>query len=405
MSTVEENRAGVPWIPALAAVSLSQIASAYLTRLIPVLAPLLTVEYGVSDTWVGYLAALTMMGSILFLVIGGPLIRRLGPLRTLQLGLVASAIALVLLGVPVVAALVPAAFLLGIGYGPSTPAGNEVLQQYAPPAHRSLMFSVKQAAVPAGGIVAGLVLPPVVESYGLYGALAFSCLVVMATFISVQPMRATVDRVRDGSVGIGPRELLAFSNISDPLRTLFTDRRILSVCLVGMCLAMGQGVWFSFLVAYSVFDLDLTFAQAGLLLAIMQASGVVGRVVIGSLADRLGSSRRLLQILSVASALTSLALALTSPAWDFTVLCGLALTAGVTVSSWNGVQLAEIASLAPAGKVAVTSAGATIVTFIGYVAAPLLFSLLLGTTGRYDIAFAVTGIASLGALLGLRRVR
>lgn len=401
---MEADRQQVRWIPTFIVILLSQIASAYLNRLIPVLAPVLIAEYGADETWIGYLAALNIVGSILFLSIGAPLIRRLGPLWAVQFGLGIGAFALLALIAPVAVTLAVASLLIGFGYGPSTPAGNEVLQQYAPAAHRSLIFSIKQAGVPAGGIAAGLVLPPLTASFGWNGALVFSGIVALAAFVSVQLVRSSGDSVRNSFVAVGPRDLLAMSNITAPLRAIVREHGMFSVCLGGACLAVGQGVWLSFLVVYGVGGLGLTFTQAGLLLAIMQASGVFGRMLLGLLADRLGSARRLLRVIAAASALTSLVLALTSPDWNFVLLCVLVAVGGVTVSSWNGVQLAEVAKRAPQGEVAVVSAGATILIFAGYTVGPVLFSLIMTATGSYDIAFALTGLVPLGALLALRDV-
>ena len=61
--------------------------------------------------------------------------------------------------------------------------------------------------------------------------------------------------------------------------------------------------------------------------------------------------------------------------------------AGICVSSWNGVQLSEIARACPAHLVREASAGATLIIFLCYVAALSVFALLLMLTGRFDIGF------------------
>ena len=71
------------------------------------------------------------------------------------------------------------------------------------------------------------------------------------------------------------------------------------------------------------------------------------------------------------------------------------------MSSWNGIQLAEIAREAPKGKVAETTSGATLVHFIGYVAGPALFGLSLAASRSYATAFMVTAALSLIPSLAL----
>ena len=79
--------------------------------------------------------------------------------------------------------------------------------------------------------------------------------------------------------------------------------------------------------------------------------------------------------------------------------------AGVTVTSWNGVQLAEIARLAPRTAVAEALSGSTIVIFVGYVLGPALFAMLVGFTSyRYGFLFvALVALLAALPLHGLRR--
>jgi hypothetical protein len=73
----------------------------------------------------------------------------------------------------------------------------------------------------------------------------------------------------------------------------------------------------------------------------------------------------------------------------------------VTVSSWNGVHLAEVARHSPQGRVGETTAGATLITFIGYVVGPAGFGLALGALGGYPAAFLGVAAVSLVAFAGL----
>jgi MFS family permease len=92
---------------------------------------------------------------------------------------------------------------------------------------------------------------------------------------------------------------------------------------------------------------------------------------------------------------------MTTPQWSPFALTLLSAIAGVTMSSWNGIQLAEIAREAPKGKVAETTSGATLVVFIGYVAGPALFGLSLAVSGSYRNAFLLTALLSLMPTLAL----
>jgi MFS family permease len=378
-----------------------QATAAFLSRVIPTLAPAFTASYGWSETAVGYLAGLGTAGSIAFLVAGTPLIRRVGPVRALQAGLVLSALGTLLLAWPSLAAAALASVLIGIGYGPSSPAGSDVLQRFAPPAHRNLVFSIKQAGVPAGGVLAGILLPFVLERGGWAWTLAAVVAVACATMAAVQPLRARTDAWRDPAQSLKPAAIFALRNLTLPLSVLRTTPGLARLGLVGACLAVGQGAWFAFLITYLVLRLGLSLPAAGLVFAVMQGVGIPGRIALGWLADRLGSGRAVLAVTAAASAATTFALAATTPAWPPAALVALAGVAGVTVSSWNGLQVAEIARHAPPGLVGEAAAGATLLVFLGYVLGPALFAALVAATGRFDLAFAAAALVTLLALPGL----
>jgi len=113
------------WIGPLLGTLALQTTAAFLGRLIPTLAPAFSSEFGWSQTAVGYLAGIGTLGSIVFLLAGNPLIRRVGPIRTLQYGLALGGIGAVLLTWPTLVVAAVASFLIGLGYGPSAPAGSE----------------------------------------------------------------------------------------------------------------------------------------------------------------------------------------------------------------------------------------------------------------------------------------
>ncbi len=401
-ATADQSR---DWLRPLIATLLVQIASAFLSRLVPTIAPVLHDERGMSESLIGYLSGFATIGSIAFLLAGGPMMRRFGPIRSLQLGLIASAVGIVLIALPSSAILFVGMLLVGLGYGPSSPAGTEVLQRYAPPRHRSLIFSIKQAGVPVGGVLAGLILPALVGWFGWHSCLIFAALVVAACILSVQPMRASIDAGRDRTQHMALSAFLSWSNIMQPLRTVFAVPQIARIGMTGATLAISQGAWFAFLVTFLVAEVDLSLAQAGLLFAIMQATGVPGRIVLGYIADRAGSGRVTLIIVGIASCLTSLALAFMGPGTPFPLMALFFGLAGMTISSWNGVQLAEIARLSPRESLQDTSSGATVLIFIGYVVGPAGFALLNQLSGSFKPGLATIALLALGGSLVLARTR
>jgi MFS family permease len=383
------------WITALIAMVLVQMATAFMTRVTPTIAPAMARDMQWSDAIIGYLASVTTVGSIAFLVMGAPLLRRLGSVRALQAGLCLSVLGLVFLLPSFWPAAAFGSFLIGLGYGPSSPAGNDVLHRLAPARHRSMIFSIKQAGVPAGGIIAGLALPPIAEAYGWRMSLLFAAVLVVLTIATVQPMRRALDAGRARKQSLAFATFLSPANLLEPLRALRTSSSLTRLAVTGACLAVGQGIWFAYLITFAVSELSYDLRSAGLAFAVMQATGVFGRVLLGGLADRVHSASRLLGYVGIASGLTSLVMVFATPQWPLWAFMALSAVGGVTVSSWNGVQMSEVARRAAHGLVREASSGATIVIFLGYVFGPLAFATLVAATGRFDLGFLVAALAGL----------
>ena len=73
------------------------------------------------------------------------------------------------------------------------------------------------------------------------------------------------------------------------------------------------------------------------------------------------------------------------------------------------LAVAEVARLAPAGKVADATAGSTIFIFLGYVAGPSIFATLVSLTGSWTLPQTLVAaqllLASALVGLGLRKPR
>ncbi len=75
-----------PWVQALGATLLMQTSASFMGQAVPTVGPLLTRATGLAPERIGNLASLNYLGTVLFLAFGGPVLARLGPVRTLQLG-------------------------------------------------------------------------------------------------------------------------------------------------------------------------------------------------------------------------------------------------------------------------------------------------------------------------------
>jgi MFS family permease len=394
---------GEGWVGPVVMAVASQTAVALLTRVVPTLAPVLMAALAVGPSFIGALATATSIGSILFYLAGMPLIRRAGSIRTLQLGMIAAALGTGLLMAASPLVLVCGAVLIGIGYAPSTPAGSDLLQRLAPKQHRTLIFSIKQAGVPLGGMMAALMLPALV-AIDLRLAIAAAIALTLVVTLLMQPLRGQLDKDRDRAQPLDVRTFLSPGNLRAPIAVLSLSPQLPPVVFASFCLAASQGATFTFLVTFLVTEIGFDLAAAGVMFSIVQATSMFGRLLLGIVADRLGSAAGTLAVITLASALTTLAFALVTPAWSYAVVALLAAVCGITVASWNGLALAEVAAVVPLGRVAQATSGATLLIFLGYVVGPLGFSAVLAAAHSYALAFASLSVLSaIGALVLLIR--
>jgi len=382
------------WVAAIAVIVVLQTVTAVQSRLVPVISPAFMAEFGWDESWVGYLSAAGVVGSVFMITAGIGLIYRMGGVFALQVALAIGAAALVLFVVPALSVALLAGALIGLANGVANPAGSEVLQRLTPTAHRNLMFSVKQAGVPLGGVIAGLAIPLMVEAFGWRTALVVSAVSCLAVVALTLPFRSRIDPPRDPMAAV---RLVSFrlSHVLEPMRSLSRVPGLWRVSWVGCLLAFPQAVWVTFVATFLVVALGLSLSVAGLVYAVMQATSMIGRVVMGWFADRVASSTTTLRLASVASALCTITLGFVTPAWPLWALILLAAVAGISVSGWNGVQVAEVARRSPPGMIAETAAGSVILIYASNMLGPVFIAAFVAMTGRFDLAFMISGALTL----------
>lgn len=391
-----------PWVAALGATLLMQSVASFMTQTLPVVAPMITASAGLAPERIGNFSSLVAFGTVLFLLLGGPFLARLGPVRTLQAGAVICALAMLAAGMGSIAALGLASLLLGIGYGPSPPAGSRILAATAPKDHRTLIFSVKQAGAPLGGALAGLVSAPVAAAAGWPVALLVAVVTALASAALIQPLRPALDAEREPERRVGLRDVLSPHSIAAPIAALRADPLLPRLTALSVSFAVCQGCLFSFTVTWLVETRGMGLVQAGSVFAVMQVAGVVARIFLGWLADRTGNATRNLVLQAFVAAASVAALALLpegAGGWALMALCALA---GFVGASWNGISLAEVARVAPPDRVSDVTSGTTLFIFLGYVAGPSVFSMLVTISGGWVLPLMVIAaqLALVAALVG-----
>ncbi len=362
---------------------------------VPVLAPVLSSELGIESSLVGIYQSTVFAGATVLTLFSGSLVRRHGGVRVNQMSLVIVVVALLLAldGQPTT--LLACALGVGMGYGLATPGASHVLARVSPAARRGLVFSLKQSAVPVGGLIAGLLIPPVAEIYGWRAALVTVAVIIALAIVCVHPLRARLDDDRNPEFKI---------SVSAPWQSVLLVLRtsaLRPIAVVAFTFGAIQLCLFAFLVTFLVERLALTLVVAGTVFSVMQGAGVVARILWGWLSDHLATPRTLLAIIGVGIVVSTMTANEMTPHWPLFAIMLVAAVMGATAVGWNGIYLAEVARVVPQEQVGAATGGVLMFTFIGIVVGPSTFGMLVKQTGQYTAGFALMNVLVAVALVML----
>ena len=382
-------------LPPLSAMMLVQTMTAMALVTVPVLAPEIAASLDIGTASVGLYQSIAFVGAVVLALLSGSLVLRHGGVRVNQVSVMLSAagIGLAVSGaVPFVAL---GAVLAGMGYGLATPAASHVLARVTPPARRGLVFSTKQSAVPLGGLIAGVLFPPVAERFGWVWAIALACGMVLSAVLIVQPLRARLDDDRD------PAHRVRINAPGESIRLVLATPRLRPIALVAFSFGAMQLSLFGFYVAYLVERVELDLVTAGLMFSVMQGVGCVARVALGWVSDRWVPTRPLLAGLGAGTIASTAMAIMFSDAWPLAGLAVASAALGITAVGWNGIYLAEIARVVPIEKVGLATGGAQMFTYLGVVLGPSSFGAIVAMTGSYTAAFIAMDALVLATVVAL----
>ena len=107
---------------------------------------------------------------------------------------------------------------------------------------------------------------------------------------------------------------------------------------------------------------------------------------------------RMLTWLAAGSTAAVVLVAATAPGWPWWAVLSSAGIAGLAVTSWNGVYLAELVMSRRRGRIPAT-AGASLLTFVGYVLGPDAFGMIVDHAESYRIAFGLAALLPASAVI------
>ncbi|MBS7812406.1 MFS transporter [Roseococcus pinisoli] len=379
---------------ALGAMFVQQTFASLGRNLPTVIAPAIITDLQLDTAWVGVYVSLIGLSALMFQLGCGSFIIRYGALRMSQVALLLLAGGLAAASTGSIALLALSAIIGGGGSAISTPASSHLLGRYSPPRYAPLVFSVKQTAVPAGLLMAGLLGPAITHSAGWSAALnagAIGCL-VFAVLLQFTRKEFDSDRV--------PSRRFHFSDFRTTFTSVLATNELRNLSLACFAFNGLQTVFTSYFIVYLV-ELGHSLALAGLVFSVAMFVAVPCRILWGWLSSTSLAPRPTMAGLAFGMAASALFTGLYGPFWPVLLVGFVASCLSATAMSWHGVLLAEAARLAPPGMRGMATGGVLSFGQIGALLLPLAYSALLYLTGSHGLGFAVCGLPALvvGVLL------
>lgn len=361
-------------------------AAMFLTGL-PVLVPTLQDELGLSLGEIGVLLAAAWVGSTVTLLPWGLAADRFGERAALSLGLAACGVFLA------GAAWAPGFWMLCLllalagaaGSSVNSASGRAVMRWFGPE-ERGLALGIRQSAIPAGGLVGALAVPPLAAAGGSEYAFLF-----LAAFCALGALVGALV-LRRGD----PGESVEVSSIA----TTLADGRLWRLCLGSGLYLYAQLAVIGFTVVFLHEEHGLSGGAAALVVAVAQLLAVGLRIGAGRWSDLVRSRVGPLRIVGLAIVASLLATALLAggPLW---LLVSVLAVAGALSMAWNGLSFAAAAELAGTGRSgAAIGFQQTVLSAIGVGAPPLFAATAAGIS--WGAAFAIAAAFPLAGWLALR---
>ena len=354
--------------------------------------PILVQALDLTQAELGLLTTAIWGGILLGVLPGGILSDRLGERFVVLGGGVVTAAFLLLASrsqsfVPLFLLLIPAA----IGAAPATPGGTRALAAWFPRSQQGMAMGIRQTGVTLAGLITAVLLPPIALTLGWAAAIrtvaVLALLSVIAFAIFYREPEATRGR----------------STAQFRIRELARSRPWLFATGFGWVFMGALGCVVAYTTTALHQDAGIGTQQAGLMLAVLQLGGMVGRIGWGLLSDRIaarGPVMRLCGVLAVIGCLAAAGSFRTGvPA---ALLVPAVFVLGAAALGWNGLYVTLSAALgANRGPATAVGAGTTI-TFTGMLTVTPVFGAIADHAGSYAWSWlALAAFCGLGTLLGL----
>jgi sugar phosphate permease len=370
----------------LGAAIAAQLAVSTAQQGLPALGPILASTFDLTTSGVGLLLGTISLGTAFAVIFWGNLADRMDDRVVALIGLLGTAICFSVAAffkASEVAhfALIFAGIMMA---SPTVSMTKGLARNFVHLGNIGFALSARQAAVPVGGVIGGIVLTGIAVAYGLSAALyALAGLIIFAGVFLVFAPAGVPEPPRLKAENLPPVDW----------------RRLLPILFAAAFFCLTQLGIVALLTLYLNTSRDWTPTHAGQLYALMMAVVIPLRIRLGVISDRYPELRVKFQI---AIALLGAALLLLCAVLEqYAIVVPLLFLAGISAMGWNGLLFTTAVVAVPSERVGFTQGVLHCFIFASGGISPIIMSQIVESFS-WQAAWIVMAICSVMAAVSLK---
>ncbi|MED0973442.1 MFS transporter [Bacillus paramycoides] len=284
--------------------------------------------------------------------------------------------------------------LVGVFYSVSQPGGSKVIIKWFSKENRGLAMGIRQAGIPIGGMLAGVLIPFLTIKYNVaYAINIIACICIIGGFLFFIFYKEPYvqEKVKEERIKL---------SFGMQLKAVMCKKELYPIYITGICMISLQMVLVGHFIKFLVMEQSITPILAGKVFSILFFSGMIGRVVLAAVSDLLYKGNRSTPLFIVVCISIGFILIFVISIHTITigVLYGVSALLGFFSIGWFSLFMVEVAESASEESVGMTVSFALTLNQIAIIVAPALFGYIVDEKGYTYAWLCIVVLLSISAV-------
>ncbi|MED2864321.1 MFS transporter [Bacillus thuringiensis] len=290
--------------------------------------------------------------------------------------------------------------LVGTFYSVSQPGGSKVIMKWFRKENRGLAIGIRQAGIPIGGTLAGVLIPFLTIKYNMaYAVNSIACICIIGGFLFFIFYKEPYiqEKVKQERIKL---------SFWMQLKEVMCKKELYAIYITGICMISLQMVLVGHFIKFLVIEQSITPILAGKVFSVMFFSGMVGRVILAATSDLFyKGNRRTPLFITVCISIFFILILVMSIHTITNVLYGVSALLGFFSIGWFSLFIAEVAESASEESVGMTVSFALTLNQIAIIVAPALFGYIVDKKGYTYAWLCIVVLLTISAVSLYRKYR